>query len=89
MDGGDVPALVNEIEKQVDDLRMQFSVFMYSDLDITMKNVVACQVVQLFEEINIYKMEVLEKYKIIKNKSQDIVPEEKPDESGLEVDDIV
>ena len=70
MDGVDVPALLGMIDKQVQDCRMQMHVVMYSDLDPTMKYVVGCQVVQLFEDIDIYKRNMMEKNKTIRNKSQ-------------------
>ena len=45
-----------------------------------MKGVVGCRVVQLFEDIDIYKRNMMEKYKLIRSKSQigRSVPEEKP-----------
>ena len=55
MDGIDGLALLEEIEKQVNDCRMQMRMVMYSDLDPAMKGVVGSQVVQLFEDIDIYK----------------------------------
>ena len=80
MDGVDVPALLEEIDKQVNDCRLQMRVVMYSDLDTTMKGVVGCRLVQLFEDIDIYKRNMMEKYKLIRSKSQigRSVPEEKP-----------
>ena len=51
MDGGDVPALLGMIDKQVQDCRMQMRVVMYLDLDPSMKGVVGCHVVKLFEDI--------------------------------------
>ena len=63
-------------------------VVMYLDLVHTLKGVMGCQVVQLFEDIKIYTKNIMERYKLIRNKGQigRNVPE-KPEKSSPEIVD--
>ena len=63
-------------------------VVMYSDMDPVMKGLVGCQVVQQFKDNKIYKSNIIEKHKTIRNKSQDCINvPEKPEKSNPEIVD--